>query len=156
VSCSTEDHWTRFVGALGAPAWAADPRFATLAGRIEHADELDHHVEAWTSTRDRYDAMELLQAAGVPVGAVQDAADRVERDPQLAARGHFTTLTSTEVGALPLEGVPFDLSATPPHTGGRIRRGPPDLGEDCDEILREVLALPDTEIARLHESGALS
>ncbi len=92
---------------------ADDARFATLAGRVEHADELDGHVEAWTATRDRYEVMELLQQAGVPAGAVQDAADRVERDPQLAARGHFTTLASTEVGELPLEGVPFSLSATP-------------------------------------------
>jgi crotonobetainyl-CoA:carnitine CoA-transferase CaiB-like acyl-CoA transferase len=156
ISCSTEEHWRNFVRALGDPDWAADPRFATLTSRVEHADALDALVEAWTVERDRYDVMELLQHAGVPAGAVQDAADRVERDPQLAARGHFTTLRSTEVGELPLEGVPFDLSATPPHTGGRIRRGPPDLGEDCDEILREVLGLPDDEITRLHESGALT
>lgn len=155
ISCSTEAHWQAFVAALGHPDWSHDARFASLAGRVEHADELDRHVEAWTSTRDRYDVMELLQRAGVPAGAVQDAADRVERDPQLAARGHFTTLASTEVGELPLEGVPFDLSATPPHTGGTIRRGPPDLGEDCDDILRDVLDLSDAEIATLHDSGAL-
>lgn len=155
ISCSTDAHWQAFVDALGHPDWTQDARFASLAGRVEHADELDRHVEAWTTTRDRYDVMELLQRAGVPAGAVQDAADRVERDPQLAARGHFTTLTSTEVGELPLEGVPFDLSATPPHTGGTIRRGPPDLGEDCDDILRDVLALSDAEIAKLHDAGAL-
>ena len=156
ISCSTDAHWDAFVAAIGHPAWADDPRFATLAGRVEHADALDELVAAWTATRDRYEVMELLQRAGVPAGAVQDAADRVERDPQLAARHHFTTLASTEVGELPLEGVPFDLSATPPHTGGRIRRGPPDLGEDCDEILRDVLGLDDAEIAKLHDSGALT
>jgi crotonobetainyl-CoA:carnitine CoA-transferase CaiB-like acyl-CoA transferase len=155
ISCSTEAHWQAFTAALGHPDWSRDARFASLAGRVEHADELDGRVEAWTATRDRYDVMELLQRAGVPAGAVQDAADRVERDPQLAARGHFTTLASTEVGELPLEGVPFDLSATPPHTGGTIRRGPPDLGEDCDDILRDVLDLSDAEIATLHDSGAL-
>jgi crotonobetainyl-CoA:carnitine CoA-transferase CaiB-like acyl-CoA transferase len=155
ISCSTEVHWQAFVAALGHPDWSRDARFASLAGRVEHADELDRHVESWTATRDRYDVMDLLQRAGVPAGAVQDAADRVERDPQLAARGHFTTLASTEVGELPLEGVPFGLSATPPHTGGTIRRGPPDLGEDCDDILRDVLDLSDAEIATLHDSGAL-
>ncbi len=155
ISCSTEAHWQAFVAALGHPTWTADARFATLASRVENADELDAFVAAWAATRDRYDVMELLQRAGVPAGAVQDAADRVERDPQLAARGHFTTLASTEVGELPLEGVPFEMSETPPRTGGTIHRGPPDLGEDCDAILRDVLDLSDAEIAGLHEAGAL-
>lgn len=155
ISCSTDDHWHRFVSALDHPAWADDEHFATLAGRVEHADDLDRLVETWTESRDRYDIMELLQRAGVPAGAVQDAADRVERDPQLAARGHFTTLASTEVGELPLEGVPFTLSATPPDTGGTIHRGPPDLDEDREYVLREVLGLADDEITRLDASGAL-
>ncbi len=98
--------------AIGRPSWTADPRFATLAGRVDHADELDTLLETWTSERDRYEVMDLLQAAGVPAGVVQDAADRLERDPQLAARGHFTALSNAEVGPLPLEGVPFRMSAT--------------------------------------------
>lgn len=155
ISCSTEDHWRAFVAALDQPAWTDDERFATLAGRVEHADDLDRHVEAWTRTRDRYDVMELLQGAGVPAGAVQDAADRVERDPQLAARRHFTRLVSTEVGELPLEGVPFELSATPPDTGGTIHRGPPDLDEDREYVLREVLGLPVDEVVRLADAGVL-
>ena len=156
ISCTTEDHWRRFVDAIGAPAWTADERFAWLADRVEHAAELDAHVEAWTSTRDRYAVMDLLQAHGVPCGAVQDAADRLERDPQLAARGHFTPLRSTEVGELPLEGVPFRMSATPPHAGGVIRRGPPDLGEDTDEVLQRVLELGAGDIAALRDEGVLT
>ena len=155
ISCSTDDHWYRFVAASGHPAWADDDRFATLAGRVEHADDLDRLVETWTESRDRYEIMDLLQRAGVPAGAVQDAADRVERDPQLAARGQFTRLASTEVGELPLEGVPFTLSATPPDTGGTIHRGPPDLGEDRDYVLRDVLGLDADQVERLAASGAL-
>lgn len=155
ISCRTDDQWRAFVNAIGRPAWTEDASFASQAARIEHADELDRHVEAWTSSRDRYEVMHLLQGAGVPAGAVQDAADRLERDEQLAARGHFTALSNSEVGELPLEGVPFAMSATPPHTGGAIRRGPPCLDEDGDAVLRELLNLPDTEIARLRAAGAL-
>ena len=92
--------------------------------------------------------MDLLQAAGVPAGAVQDAADRLERDPQLAARHHFVPLASTEVGELPLEGVPFDLSATPPHTGGR--HPPRAAGHRRGRRRRScatLLELDDAEIA---------
>jgi crotonobetainyl-CoA:carnitine CoA-transferase CaiB-like acyl-CoA transferase len=153
VSCRTEEHWRGLVAAMDTPPWTADPRFATLAGRVEHADELDALVEAWTSGRERYQVMELLQHAGVPAGVVQDAADRLERDPQLAARGHFTMLGNAEVDELPLEGVPFRMSATPPHTGGRLRRGPPCLGEDTAAVLGAVLGLDAPAIAALDAEG---
>ncbi len=156
VSCRTEAHWAALVGAMGTPAWAADPRFATVAGRVEHADELDALVEAWTSERDRYEVMEVLQRSGVPAGAVQDAADRLERDPQLAARRHYTMLGNAEVDELPLEGVPFRMSATPPHTGGRLRRGPPCLGEDNEAVLGEVLGMSADDVAALASEGVLS
>ena len=99
--------------------------------------------------------MDLLQAAGVPAGVVQDAADRLERDPQLAARGHFTLLGNAEVAPMPLEGVPFRMSATPPDTGGAIHRGPPLLGEDTDEVLEEILGMGATRSATSRRAGCL-
>jgi crotonobetainyl-CoA:carnitine CoA-transferase CaiB-like acyl-CoA transferase len=156
VSCRTEEHWDALVDAMGRPPWAHDPRFATLAGRVQHADDLDAHIGAWTSEHDRYEVMDLLQRAGVPAGAVQDAADRLERDPQLAARGHYTMLGNAEVEPLPLEGVPFRMSATPPHTGGALRRGPPCLGEDNESVLGDVLGMSAADVAALAAEGALS
>jgi crotonobetainyl-CoA:carnitine CoA-transferase CaiB-like acyl-CoA transferase len=155
ISCRDEAEWRAFVAAIGDPPWAGEARFATLEARLANADALDELVTAWTSAHDRYETMDLLQAARVPCGAVQDAADRLERDPQLAARHHFVPLANAEVGELPLEGVPFELSATPPHAGGRLRRGPPCIDQDSDEILRELLELDDGEIARLRDAGAL-
>jgi crotonobetainyl-CoA:carnitine CoA-transferase CaiB-like acyl-CoA transferase len=156
ISCATDEHWQGFVKAIGSPAWTDSTRFESLDSRVAHVGELDELVEEWTSTRDRYEVMDLLQSHGVPSGAVQDAADRLERDPQLAARGHFTRLRSSEVGELPLEGVPFHMSVTPPHAGGVIRRGPPDLGEDTYDVLREALGMTDRDIAELRDAGALA
>jgi len=120
------------------------------------SDDLDANVEAWTSQRDRYEVMDVLQRVGVPAGAVQDAADRLERDPQLAARGHYTMLGNAEVDPLPLEGVPFRMSATPPHTGGVLHRGPPCLGEDNEAVLGEVLGMGAEDVEALRAEGALS
>ena len=155
ISCRTEQHWAGLVRAMGAPAWCGAERFSSLSERVCHAGELDRCVEEWTSTRDRYDVMHLLQRHGVPAGAVQDAGDRLERDAQLAARGHFTALPHTEAGTWPLEGVPFRMSATPPNTGGRVGRGPPCLGEDTEDVLGELLGMSREEIAALREGGVL-
>jgi len=156
ISCRTDDQWRSLRAVMGDPPWGADERFSTLAGRQEHADELDSLIEQWTSQRDRYETMEMLQRAGVPAGAVQDAADRLERDPQLAARRHFTMLGNDEVAALPLEGMPVHMAGTPAHTGGRLRRGPPTLGQDTDAVLTELLGMKEREVEALRAEGALS
>ena len=156
VSCRTDAHWRALVKAMGDPPWAHDPRFDSLAGRREHAEEIDGHIEAWTSSRDRYEAMDLLQGAGVPSGAVQDAADRLERDPQLAARGHFTMLGNDEVDPMPLEGLPVHLHGTPAHTGGLLHRGPPLLGQDTESVLGDLLGMDGDAVAALRADGALT
>jgi len=156
ISCRTDAEWDALVEAMGGPAWAKDPAYATFAGRRAHADELDARIGEWTSTQDRYDVMALLQARHVPAGAVQDAADRLERDPQLAARGHFTMLGNTEVAPMPLEGLPVHLTRTPAHTGGRLRRGPPLLGEDTDAVLGELLGMSPDDVEALRAEGVLS
>jgi crotonobetainyl-CoA:carnitine CoA-transferase CaiB-like acyl-CoA transferase len=158
ISCTTDAHWDGFVTAIGAPDWTSDARFATQPDRIANAAELDKHVEAWTQPQDRYDAMHLLQSHGVPAGAVQDSKDRLENDPQLQARGHYTQLPHREAGAetLPLEGVPFRMSATPPLTGGVIHRGPPCLGQDTEEVLTSLLGLSSEDVHALAADGVLT
>jgi crotonobetainyl-CoA:carnitine CoA-transferase CaiB-like acyl-CoA transferase len=156
ISCRTEAQWRSLVKVMGAPQWCEDSRFATVGARAENADDLDRLLGEWTIGVERYEAMRILQAEGIPAGVVQDAADRVERDPQLKARGHFTMLGNAEVEPLPLEGVPFRMSETPPDTGGVLHRGPPLLGEDTDEVLSEVLGLGESEIRSLHDDGVLT
>jgi crotonobetainyl-CoA:carnitine CoA-transferase CaiB-like acyl-CoA transferase len=156
ISCRTDEQWEALVATMGRPEWTADPRFGSLAGRMENADALDALLEGWTSGRERYALMESLQSAGIPAGVVQDAADRLERDPQLAARGHFTSLGNAEVGPLPLEGVPFRMSSTAPHTGGSLHRGPPLLGQDTTAVLEELLGMTAPDVDALTAEGVLS
>jgi len=156
IACRDDADWHRLRAAMGDPGWAADARFATVAGRRAHEEELDRALAAWTVGHDRYVLAERLAAAGVPAAAVQDAADRVERDAQLAARGWLVPLPHAATGTWPLERPPFRLSEADVHPGGTIRRGPPLLGEDTHAVLREVLGLGDDEIAALDAAGALS
>jgi crotonobetainyl-CoA:carnitine CoA-transferase CaiB-like acyl-CoA transferase len=141
-----DGEWRRFVIALGAPAWAREPRFATTAGRREHGVALDQLLEAWTRARSAESVMETLQAAGLAAGVVADARDLVA-DPQLAARGYWVTLPDgTE-----LDGVVPRLSATP----GAIAAGGPRLGEHTDEVLHDLLAMEQSAIDRLRKDGVV-
>jgi crotonobetainyl-CoA:carnitine CoA-transferase CaiB-like acyl-CoA transferase len=148
-----DDHAWRGLGrAAGDPPWARDPRFATRAGRLAHAAEVDALVAGWTCGLDADAAMERLQAAGVAAGRVADAADLCARDPQLAARGHFVEVATPEGRTVRLDGPAFLLSDTP----ARVRGPGPLLGEHTDEVLREVLGLDGEAITALRAGGVVT
>ena len=50
---------------MGAPSWAMSAKFATVTGRLQHQEELDSGIEAWTLTLGKYEVTERCQAAGV-------------------------------------------------------------------------------------------
>ena len=121
IAVFDDEEWSRFVDAIGRPAWTADERFATQQSRWENQDALDEAVATWTSQRDRYEATKLLQAAGVPAGAVQNAEDLNETDPQLAHRGVFFEMDHPVIGEPGSRASPSTSTACRRTTGDRPR-----------------------------------
>lgn len=155
LACFDQAAWGRLVELMGLPAWADDSRFATLAARVEHQDALDPLVESWTRPQERYELMERLQAAGIPAGVCQDAADRVERDPQLAHRGYIVEVPHSELGRYRVEGVVGHFSATQPRPAGIVGRGAPCYGEDNYLVYERLLGLSRDEVDALAAEGVL-
>jgi crotonobetainyl-CoA:carnitine CoA-transferase CaiB-like acyl-CoA transferase len=155
VTCADDAQWRALAATAEHPEWSQEARFATLAARLDHRDELDALVGSWTRDLDPYDAMERLQAAGVAAGVAQTAEDRCDHDPQLAHLGWLTEVPNTEIGKWPVAKVPFDMSATPPYIGGPIDKGAPFYGEHNYEVFAEVLGLGPAEVDALAEEGAL-
>jgi crotonobetainyl-CoA:carnitine CoA-transferase CaiB-like acyl-CoA transferase len=151
IACFTEAEWRALVAAMGSPAWAADARFATNAGRVAHEDELDACIAAWTAEREPYDVMYTLQEAGVPAGVVQHAGDKQECDPQLRARGFYPEIEHAELGRHAFEGMPVTATRTP----WRLRAPAPLLGEHIPDVYGGLLGLSDAEIAELYAGAAL-
>ena len=147
----TEEQWTNLARLLGDPAWTQDSRFATMALRVEHRAELDEHLAEWTRGRTPHQAMRLLQGAGVPAGAVQNAED-VFFDPHLRARDMLPEVFHAALGEAHAEpGIPMRFSATP----AAIRHGAPLLGEHNQEIFGELLGISPREMAALTAQGVL-
>lgn len=142
IAVTSEEAWEAFCRALGEPAWAKEPRFATLAGRKEFEEELDRLVQSWTMERRAEEAMAILQGANVPAGVVQNIADLVERDPQLREREFYVRLAHPEAGPTVYDGIVAQLSATP----GVIQHPAPCLGEHNEYIFQELLGLSEEEI----------
>src|SRR5215207_6260635 len=118
----------RLCDALGLPELAADERFATNSGRVAHAAELAQLLEAVLRERPADDWFEVLRAAAVPAGPINDVAEAFALAESLGmapVRG---------AGGYPLPAPPLRLDGERPE----IRRPPPRLDEHGDE-LREWL-----------------
>jgi crotonobetainyl-CoA:carnitine CoA-transferase CaiB-like acyl-CoA transferase len=150
IAVRSEDEWRAFCRATDHPEWADDARFADAYRRRQHRSELDTLITTWTSQRTPHEAMETLQAAGVAAMPVMNLEDQF-RDPHLREREIHLESEHPKVGLEFLHGIPWRLSDTP----GRIRRPAPLLGEHNQYVFGELLGLPDVEIQRLVEAGAI-
>ena len=137
--------WERFAACLGL---AAEPRLATLAGRLVVRAELDARVAEWTRARSAEQAAAALQAAGVSAMPVVNGED-LRADPHLAARGGLVAVEHPEIGLERHVGRGFRMSVTP-----LVDSGPaPLLGTDTEAVLARWLGLGREEVARLAEEG---
>lgn len=151
IAVFEEEEWQALCAAAGHQEWALDERFATLADRKAHEEELDQIISSWTSPLSPREVMDTLQSAGVRAGAVQTI-DQLFTCPQLVHRGQWRALEHRELGSFEFEAPPFLLSETP----AEIRRPSPLLGEHNDYVFGKLLGMSAEEIENLKASGALT
>ncbi len=150
IAVTTDAEWGALCKALGHPHWAEDPRFATFRGRHRYQDEIEGHINDWTSQRTAEQAMATLQAAGVPCGVVANGQD-LHEDPQLDHRHLYWYPEHPEMGKVAHGSSPFILSETP----RQVYSASPIMGQHNELILREYLGLNDEELVELVQESAL-
>ena len=146
ICVANEEEWKAFCRAIGNPDWTRDERFSDHLSRWKNQEELDRLVEQWTSNYTHYEAMEILQKAGVAAMPSFTAED-LYGDPHLAERQFAEVLEHTEIGAHLTILPPWRLSATPQH----IVRDAPCLGEHNQYVYGELLGMSEEEIQELIE-----
>ena len=151
IAAENDACWQALCDVLGAAALAGDARFATNEARVANQDALDDAITAFTREREPHALMEVLQARGVPAGVVQTMEDRMERDPQLAARGFYPTAPHPELGEHRFEGLPMRFS----KARWRVDRGAPLLGEHTREVATSILGYSEAEFEALVAGGAV-
>jgi crotonobetainyl-CoA:carnitine CoA-transferase CaiB-like acyl-CoA transferase len=152
IACTTDAEWAALAALIG-QEWTAG--YETLASRLAGQHDLDRRVQAWTRERDAYQLMEELQTHGIPAGVCQTAADRCDRDPQLAHLDWLTEVEGSKIGRWPVAEFPVKLGETPAYIGGPVNRGAPCYGEDNEWVLGELLGLSKAEMTRLADDGVI-
>jgi crotonobetainyl-CoA:carnitine CoA-transferase CaiB-like acyl-CoA transferase len=150
LSVTSDAQWAALSELPDATAWATDARFATLAGRLEHRDELDERMTAFCAGGESEAVADQLRKTGVPA-AVHGVGDDFHLHPQLVARGRVFETGHGVLGPKKYLGPPARLAAAPQATA---QRGAPLFGEHNREILGE-LGFDEAAIEAMYEAGSI-
>lgn len=154
VQVGREAQFAKLVEAIGHPEWAADERFATRQGWLDHLDDvLRPAIEAWAAPKTKVEACDALAAIGVAAGPCYSD-EEVVHDDHVAARHMLVELPRTDGVDQPvlIPGNPVKLSDVAEGPETRI----PWLGEHTDEVLAAELGLDDAHLARLRAEGTIA
>ena len=151
VTVRGDADWAALGAAIERPDLLADAELATRAGRDAARMRVDAAVAAWTAGYPATEAMERLQAAGVPAGAMFRAAD-------LPAWEYYVARRAFRQEVHPHGKEPYIMEDTwvhDEHTAAPPLGQAPLLGEQTAEIAAAVLGLDDAAVAALVERGVL-
>ena len=145
----TEEQWERAVSAVGRPFLAADARYATVADRDAHDDELAAELAAVFATRpaDAWEALLTPLGVGCVVATAASQAETMVHDEHLRTMGLVAEVDHPRFGPLLRYGPPAALSATP----ARLAPGCV-LAQHTAAILDE-LGYSTDDVAKLADAG---
>jgi crotonobetainyl-CoA:carnitine CoA-transferase CaiB-like acyl-CoA transferase len=133
VGPNTQPLWRKFCAAIGRPELVQDARFKDNPSRVANRPALAALLQDVLAQKSTTYWVDLLTAAGVPVGPVKTY-DEVFIDPQATAREMVAEIDHPAAGVMRTLGIPVKLSETP----GALRRPAPLLGEHTEEVLAEL------------------
>ena len=134
VAAGNNSLFARLVAAIDAPELADDPRFSTVAQRVANLPQLVAELEARTLWHPVAHWVEVIGAAGVPCGPVNDLADTM-RDPIIADREVITRIPwHPAVPDLATVDLPFRVNGHPLGS----HSPPPMLGQHSEEVFDQL------------------
>jgi len=150
IAIGTEQEWRAFCGVTGHREWLDDMRFADQHSRWQNQGHLDQLIRKWTVEYTHYEAMGILQEAGIAAIPFFRSEDLCT-DLHLKHRNYWVEVNHPAIGWQMVAGPPWKLSRTPAEV---IRHGPL-LGEHNDYVFGELLGLDATEITTLMQDQVI-
>jgi crotonobetainyl-CoA:carnitine CoA-transferase CaiB-like acyl-CoA transferase len=150
ITIQSDEEWLEFADRTGHPEWKNDSKYATRQLRMKNQDLLDKMIESWTITKDKLDAMEILQSAGIAAGAVFNEKEIIENE-HLHSRNWFQAIERDVIGTKRHPKPAMHLSKAEIN----YDRPAPTLGQHNELVLSTFLGISDSEIRNMQERNII-
>ena len=144
-------YWPDFARVIGHPELTEDERFADMTARTIHAEECVAIIDAAFASQPRAEWLRRLKEdAGDFIYTVVNSVEDLPEYPQVIANDYIVEMDHPQHGPTKMVGVPVGLSETP----GSLRRAAPELGQDTELVLMDVLGWDWDRIEALRNKEA--
>lgn len=124
--------WPAVCKVIGEESWITDEAYSTPGARLLHLKPIFARIEKWTITKDKFEAMEILNKYDIPCGPILSMKEIAE-DPSLRASGTIVEVDHPVRGKYLTVGNPIKMSDSPTH----VTRSPL-LGEHTQDVLAQL------------------
>ncbi len=145
-------YWSDFCDAIERPDLEHDERFASMAVRAKNRDDCIAELDATFAGKPRDAWLRILaEHRGdfiyTRVNSVADLPD----DPQVQANDYVVDFDHPQHGTIQMVGHPIGLSETP----SSVREPAPELGQNTEEVLLDVLGYEWDHISELRKNEVI-
>jgi formyl-CoA transferase len=140
--------WPAVCRVIGEESWITDEAYATPAARLLHLKPIFARIEQWTMTKDKFEAMAILNKYDIPCGPILSMKE-LAREPSLRETGTIVEVDHPTRGKYLTVGNPIKMS----DSSTDVTRSPL-LGEHTDEVM-EQLGYSQKQIAALREERVI-
>jgi crotonobetainyl-CoA:carnitine CoA-transferase CaiB-like acyl-CoA transferase len=144
-------YWKDFCNALGCPDLIENPKYADMRTRGRNAPELITILDEVFGGKTREDWMKILKEGGDFIYTVVNSVSDLPNDAQVRANAYVVEHEVPGLGTIQMLGMPVKLSETP----GDPRGYAPELGEQTETILTEMLGYTWDDVARLRDANVI-
>lgn len=134
IAAGNDVTFGRLAVALGKPAMAQNPDYASNEKRLANQPKLKVEIESLLKAKPTVYWLGVFEQAGIPAGPINNVKQALDH-PQVVARNMLVTVDDPKSGTLKLAGNPMKISGMndPP-----TRDPAPDLDADRAAILKEL------------------
>ncbi len=140
--------WEAICKVIGREEWITHPDYAKPEARLPRLTEIFDTIERWTMTKDKFEAMEILNKYDIPCGPILSMKE-IAYEPSLRKTGTVVEVDHPKRGKYLTVGNPIKMSDSP----SEVTRSPL-LGEHTDEVLAE-LGFKKDQIAAMRAEKAI-
>ena len=150
IVAGSDANFARLCRAMGRLELLDDRRYATLADRARHGDEINAEVSRWAAAHRAAELEEACVAHDVPVATAYSAKE-IALDPHFGARRDLVEVDDPVLGLLRQQ-APY------PRLVGEeqpVPAGAPRLGADNEEVWCAMAGLSRAELSELEAKGVV-